>query len=76
MPYYMVWANFSDTNFYVPYKYSDTMGQEMINDFISYYNNEDSVFGNGTNFYGNIDKYAGVKTDNYKDVSGYMGSTV
>ena len=72
MPYYMVWANFSDTNFYVPYKYSDTMGQEMINDFISYYNNEDSVFGNGTNFYGNIDKYAGVKTENYKDVSGYM----
>lgn len=72
MPYYMVWANFSDTNFYVPYKYSDTMGQEMINDFISYYNNDDSVFGNGTNFYGNIDKYAGVKTDNYKDVSGYM----
>lgn len=72
MPYYMVWANFSDTNFYVPYKHTDTMGQEMINDFISYYNNEDSVFGNGTNFYGNIDKYAGVKTDNYKDVSGYM----
>lgn len=51
---------------------SDTMGQEMINDFISYYNNEDSVFGNGTNFYGNIDKYAGVKTEKYKDVSGYM----
>lgn len=72
MPYYMVWANFSDTNFYVPYKHTDTMGQEMINDFISYYNNEDSVFGNGTNFYGNIDKYAGVKTENYKDVSGYM----
>lgn len=44
MPYYMVWANFSDTNFYVPYKYSDTMGQEMINEFIDYYNNEDSVF--------------------------------
>lgn len=72
MPYYMVWANFSDTNFYVPYKYSDTMGQEMVNEFIDYYNNADSVFGNGTNFYGNIDKYAGVKTDNYKDVSGYM----
>lgn len=73
MPYYMVWANFSDTNFYVPYKHTDTMGQEMINEFIDYYNNEDSVFGNGTNFYGsNIDKYAGVKTENYKDVSGYM----
>lgn len=72
MPYYMVWANFSDTNFYVPYKHTDTMGQEMINEFIDYYNNEDSVFGNGTNFYGNIDKYAGVKTEKYKDVSGYM----
>ena len=72
MPYYLVWANFSDTNFYVPYKYSDTMGQEMINDFISYYNSDDSVFGDGTNFYGNIDKYAGVKMENYKDVSGYM----
>lgn len=72
MPYYMVWANFSDTNFYVPYKHTDTMGQEMINEFIDYYNNEDSVFGNGTNFYGNIHTYAGVKTDNYKDVSGYM----
>lgn len=72
MPYYMVWANFSDTNFYVPYKHTDTMGQEMINEFIDYYNNEDSVFGNGTNFYDNINKYAGVKTENYKDVSGYM----
>ena len=41
MPYYMVWANFSDTNFYVPYKYSDTMGQEMVNEFIDYYNNAD-----------------------------------
>lgn len=72
MPYYLVWANFSDTNFYVPYKYNDTLGQEMINDFISYYNDDSSIFGNGTNFYKNIDKLAKAKSENYKETSGYM----
>ena len=72
MPYYLVWANFSDTNFYVPYKYNDTMGQEMINDFISYYNSEDSIFGNGTNFYNNISSLSGAKTTDYTKTSGYM----
>ena len=73
MPYYLVWANFSDTNFYVPYRYNDTLGQEMINDFISYYNDDSSIFGNGTNFYNNIDKLVTTaKFDNYKETSGYM----
>ena len=72
MPYYLVWANFSDTNFYVPYKYNDTLGQEMINDFISYYNDDTSIFGNGTNFYKNIDELAKAKSENYKETSGYM----
>ncbi len=72
MPYYLVWANFSDTNFYVPYKYNDTLGQEMINDFISYYNDDSSIFGNGTNFYNNVSTLAKVKTENYKEISGYM----
>ena len=72
MPYYLVWANFSDTNFYVPYKYNDTLGQEMINDFISYYNDDSSIFGNGTNFYKNVSTLAKVKTENYKEISGYM----
>ena len=72
MPYYLVWANFSDTNFYVPYKYNDTLGQEMINDFISYYNSDSSIFGNGTNFYKNINNFANVKTKNYTETSGYM----
>lgn len=72
MPYYLVWANFSDTNFYVPYKYNDTLGQEMINDFISYYNDDSSIFGNGTNFYNNVSALAKVKTENYKEISGYM----
>lgn len=72
MPYYLVWANFSDTNFYVPYKYNDTLGQEMINDFIFYYNSDSSVFGNGTNFYKNIDTLTKAKFENYKKTSGYM----
>ncbi len=72
MPYYLVWANFSDTNFYVPYKYNDTLGQEMINDFISYYNSDSSIFGNGTNFYDNISKFANAKTKDYTETSGYM----
>lgn len=72
MPYYLVWANFSDTNFYVPYKYNDTLGQEMINDFISYYNDDSSIFGNGTNFYKNIDTLTKAKFEKYKKTSGYM----
>ena len=73
MPYYLVWANFSDTNFYVPYKYDDTYGQEMINEFIDYYNDSSSIFGNGTNFYGNIDKLsANAKADAYDNQCGYI----
>ena len=72
MPYYLVWANFSDTNFYVPYKYNDTYGQEMINEFIEYYNSADSIFGNGTNFYNNIAQLAGKTVENYTNPYGYM----
>ena len=72
MPYYLVWANFSDTNFYVPYKYDNTYGQEMINEFIDYYNNESSIFGKGTNFYNNISKLAAVGTTGYNAEQGYI----
>lgn len=73
MPYYLVWANFSDTNFYVPYKYDDTYGQEMINEFIDYYNDSSSIFGKGTNFYGNIDKLsANAKVNVYDNQCGYI----
>ena len=51
MPYYLVWANFGDRNFYVPYKVSDTNGHEMTDDFIAFYNYEKSIFANGTGFY-------------------------
>lgn len=74
MPYYLVWANFGDTNFYVPYKYNSTLGQEMINDFIDYYNDSSSVFGNGTNFYSNINKLKNVTAEKYNNPYGYMVS--
>lgn len=76
IPYFLLWANFSSENFFIPYKFNDTMGQEMINDFISAYNNDHSIFGNGTNFYGEngaIGKADQVTLSGYSDsVSGYM----
>ena len=69
MPYYLVWANFGETNFYVPYKYNETHGQEMINEFIDYYNDDTSVFADGTNFYGQIKE---VATTSYTNPSSYI----
>lgn len=69
MPYWLVWANFSDTNFYVPYKYNDTYGQELINEFIEFYNSDNSIFGNGTNFYDNMGTVEGTT---YDTVQGYL----
>ena len=71
MPYFLLWANFSDTNFYIPYKYNDTKGQELINEFIDFYNEESSIFANGTNFYGKADQQTVTnKEQNIK--SGYF----
>ncbi len=69
MPYWLVWANFGDTNFYVPYKYNDTYGQELINEFIEFYNSDNSIFGNGTNFYG---KMGSVEGTTYDTAQGYL----
>lgn len=69
MPYWLVWANFGDTNFYVPYKYNETYGQELINEFIEFYNRDNSIFGNGTNFYG---KMGTVKGMTYNTAQGYL----
>lgn len=76
IPYFLLWANFDKSNFFVPYKTSDTMGHEMINEFISFYNNEKSIFGNGTNFYGEggaASKAGQVSLSGYStEISGYM----
>ena len=76
IPYFLLWANFGSENFFVPYKYSEKMGQEMINDFISAYNNDRSIFGNGTNFYGDngaISKAGEIILTGYSsNVGGYL----
>ena len=76
IPYFLLWANFDSSNFFIPYKFNDTMGQEMINEFISAYNNDKSIFGNGTNFYGKsgaISKADGIAVTGYSDaVGGYL----
>lgn len=73
MPYFLIWANFSDTNFYLPYKYSDTKGQELVNEFIDFYNESSSVFANGTSFYGDAEKKQ-VTNKDQKIKSGYFAN--
>lgn len=70
MSYFLVWANFSDTNFYVPYKFGEK-GQELVNEFIDYYNEDSSVFANGTNFYGTASNTA-VTNTNPGNAGGYF----
>lgn len=82
IPYFLLWANFDSSNFFVPYKYNDTLGHEMINDFIEAYNNDKSIFGNGTGFYitgdsGNTDaalsKAKDINLKGYSsEITGYM----
>jgi mannan endo-1,4-beta-mannosidase len=53
MAYYLVWANFSGgTNYMAPYKTSAAAGHPMVDAFIDFYNNEASLFADGTGFYG------------------------
>lgn len=57
MPYYMVWANFNNTdNFFAPFMVNDIKGHEMINNFIDYYNDEKAVFAD------RIDDYSSAET--------------
>ena len=76
IPYFLLWANFSSANFFIPYKFNDELGQEMINDFISAYNNDNSIFGNGTNFYGEngaVSKAGNITLTGYSEsVGGYL----
>ncbi len=69
--YFLLWANFSDTNFYVPFKYSDSKGQELINEFIDFYNEDSSVFANGTDFYTSAESKA-VSNENTGKAKGYF----
>ncbi|MBE6071919.1 MAG: hypothetical protein E7208_08160 [Clostridium butyricum] len=54
MSYYMVWSNENSTSFFSPFMVSENKGHEMINEFIDYYNEENSVFADGVGAYKEI----------------------
>ncbi|MGN0145414.1 MAG: glycosyl hydrolase [Clostridium sp.] len=72
MPYYMVWANFNNTdNFFAPFMANETKGHEMINEFIDYYNDDKSVFADG------IDDYTKINASvSEAHASGYITSPI
>ena len=44
MAYFLTWANFDEGNFDQPYVMTNRRGDEMINQFIDFYNSPQSVF--------------------------------
>lgn len=52
VPYYMTWANFEKLphNFFAPYMVSSTRGHEMINEFVGFYNEPETLFADGINW--------------------------
>lgn len=52
VPYYMTWSNFEKlpNNFFAPYMVSKTKGHEMINEFIDFYNEPETIFADGVNW--------------------------
>lgn len=74
MAYFMTWANFGESSgFFEPYMTSDTKGHEMINNFIDFYNQENSVFANGIDYSGVA---APTNTNNNSTTTGYIQSPV
>lgn len=71
MAYGLLWSNYDESNFYVPFKYDDTKGHEVINDFIKLYNEEYTVFARDLGFYDGVQKY-NVKNTNKGKESGYF----
>lgn len=50
--YFMTWSNFEklEHNFFAPYMVSKTRGQEMINNFVDFYNMPETIFADGVNW--------------------------
>lgn len=63
MPYFLTWANFAKDNFYVPYMVDGEKGHEMVDNFINYYNQDDSIFANGVGDYRGFDVSVGKQKD-------------
>ena len=73
MAYFLTWANFDEKNFFEPYMVSATKGHEMINNFIDFYNNENSVFADGVGDYSSI---SAKNTNLGTTTTGYIESPV
>ena len=52
VPYFMTWSNFEklEHNFFAPYMVSKTKGHEMVNEFVDFYNGENTLFADGINW--------------------------
>lgn len=74
--YFLLWANFSETSHYTPYVLSqdgDTLtGHEMLDNFISFYNNKQSVFAKEQGDFTQLE----VKAKANKAIAGYIVSPV
>ncbi len=72
MSYFLLWANFSNQNFYVPYKFDANNSQELANEFISFYNQPSSIFANDISLSSVYAKADSITVESYDNVSGYM----
>ena len=72
MSYYLLWANFSNQNFYVPYKFDETTGHELVNEFVDFYNQPSSIFANDISLSDVYAKANSITVESYDSVSGYM----
>ena len=72
MSYFLLWANFSNQNFYVPYKFDATTGHELSNDFIRFYNDTTSIFADGIDIKAINEKGSAITVESYDTVSGFM----
>ncbi|MDK2827456.1 MAG: mannan endo,4-beta-mannosidase [Clostridium butyricum] len=71
MSYYMVWSNDNSKSFFSPFMVDENNGHEMINKFIDYYNEDNSIFADGVGQYKEV--YSNTQSEYYY---GYILSPV
>lgn len=79
--YFMIWTNYSDTSFYTPYvtsvKEDGTLhGHELMDAFISFYNNEKSIFAQDQQAVLTGEKPTAPSVEKTDTISGYLTSPV
>lgn len=79
--YFMTWSNYSNTNFYTPYVASinedgTLHGHELANEFISFYNDEKSIFANDQKDVLTSEKPTTPFVEQEHSISGYITSPI